>query len=499
MADADTTAYNIVPPSSFAYNPARINVGSIGYYTGIENVIVSSLYEVFQTADYVDDRFMWHWFKSDHFSKWIERLQEGSVRLYFYYDKLIQCEMKMPSLEEQKKMGAFFDQLDHLITLHQRKNIYFYEKVTLVWEQRKLGEIAFSFEYGLNAAAKEYDGENKYIRITDIDNNTHEFLTYNLTSPDIDLTDAENYKLAEGDILLARTGASVGKSYIYRDSDGLVYYAGFLIRARIREEYDAEFVFQSTLTDKYNKYIAVTSQRSGQPGMNAQEYSEFEIRVPEKEEQTKIGTYFRILDHLITLHQCKCHLLHKLLHNDWEQRKLGEVLDDMYNGQTPSRKRDEYWNGNIRWLSSGELNRGIVYSSIETITEEGKKSANLRVVPKGTFVMAITGLEASGTRGNCALLGFDTTLNQSCMALFPKQDILISQFLFQWYRMVGEEYGINYTQGTKQQSYNAELIKILPILLPSIDEQKKIASYLNSIDHLITLHHRKYIYILKSP
>lgn len=315
MADADTTAYNIVPPSSFAYNPARINVGSIGYYTGIENVIVSSLYEVFQTADYVDDRFMWHWFKSDHFSKWIERLQEGSVRLYFYYDKLIQCEMKMPSLEEQKKMGAFFDQLDHLITLHQ----------------------------------------------------------------------------------------------------------------------------------------------------------------------------------------CKCHLLHKLLHNDWEQRKLGEVLDDMYNGQTPSRKRDEYWNGNIRWLSSGELNRGIVYSSIETITEEGKKSANLRVVPKGTFVMAITGLEASGTRGNCALLGFDTTLNQSCMALFPKQDILISQFLFQWYRMVGEEYGINYTQGTKQQSYNAELIKILPILLPSIDEQKKIASYLNSIDHLITLHHRKYIYILKSP
>ena len=125
MAEVDTTAYNIVPPSSFAYNPARINVGSIGYYTGTENVIVSSLYEVFQTADYVDDRFMWHWFKSDHFPKWIERLQEGSVRLYFYYDKLIQCEMKMPSLEEQKKMGAFFDQLDCLITLHQRKNIYF--------------------------------------------------------------------------------------------------------------------------------------------------------------------------------------------------------------------------------------------------------------------------------------------------------------------------------------------------------------------------------------
>ena len=89
--------------------------------------------------------------------------------------------------------------------------------------------MASSFEYGLNAAAKAYDGEYKYIRITDIDDNTHKFLTDSLTSPDIDLTGADNYKLTEGDILFARTGASVGKSYIYRNSDGLVYYAGFLI------------------------------------------------------------------------------------------------------------------------------------------------------------------------------------------------------------------------------------------------------------------------------
>lgn len=121
MNNVDRTAYNIVPPNSFAYNPARINVGSLGYYSGTENVIVSSLYEVFQTADYVDDKFLWHWFKSDLFPKWIERLQEGSVRLYFYFDKLIQCEMEIPSLVEQQKIGEYLDTLDHLITLHQRK------------------------------------------------------------------------------------------------------------------------------------------------------------------------------------------------------------------------------------------------------------------------------------------------------------------------------------------------------------------------------------------
>ena len=121
MKDTDRKAYNIVQPNSFAYNPARINVGSIGYYKGVENVIVSSLYEVFQTDNYVNDRFLWHWFKSDEFPRWIERLQEGSVRLYFYYDKLCECRLYMPSLEEQEKIASFLDALDHLITLHQHK------------------------------------------------------------------------------------------------------------------------------------------------------------------------------------------------------------------------------------------------------------------------------------------------------------------------------------------------------------------------------------------
>ena len=177
--------------------------------------------------------------------------------------------------------------------------------------------------------------------------------------------------------------------------------------------------------------------------------------------------------------------------DSWEQRKLGEVLEDLYNGQTPSRLRDDYWNGTINWLSSGELNRGIVYECAEKITTAGQGSAHLRLVPAGTFIMAITGLEAAGTRGNCAILGLDTTLNQSCMALFPNKALLIPEFLFQWYRMIGEEYGIRFTQGTKQQSYNAEIIKTLEITLPSVHEQKEIADFLANLDKTITLHQRK--------
>ena len=148
--------YYIVSPKSFAYNPARINVGSIGYQNIGKNVIVSSLYEVFKTSEDVDDRLLWHWFKSPDFQKLIMQLQEGGVRLYFYYDKLCMGEVSLPSLEEQRKIGKLFDTLDNLITLHQRQHFLhstpdislsvrlIHPFYTSSWEQRKAKELFVS-------------------------------------------------------------------------------------------------------------------------------------------------------------------------------------------------------------------------------------------------------------------------------------------------------------------------------------------------------------------
>lgn len=119
MREADKTSYWIVEPNSFAYNPARINVGSIGYQSTGGNVIVSSLYEVFRTDETCDDRFLWHWFKTRLFTQQIEMLQEGGVRLYFFFDKLLKSGISMPSVDEQRLIGEQFDWLDSLITLHQ--------------------------------------------------------------------------------------------------------------------------------------------------------------------------------------------------------------------------------------------------------------------------------------------------------------------------------------------------------------------------------------------
>ena len=173
------------------------------------------------------------------------------------------------------------------------------------WEQRKLCDVSSTFDYGLNAAAIKFDGENKYIRITDIDDQTHLFNTTDITSPAGDISAMGNYRLQEGDILFARTGASVGKTYKYKASDGIAYFAGFLIRIKTNDQFDPEFVFQNTLTSNYNRFIKITSQRSGQPGVNAQEYSQFEFMAPNYDEQQQIGAFFKNLDDLITLHQRK--------------------------------------------------------------------------------------------------------------------------------------------------------------------------------------------------
>ena len=312
----DLSKYKRVEVGDIAYNSMRMWQGASGYspYSGI----LSPAYTVISPKTGVSSLFFAYLIKRPQMIHLFEINSQGltSDTWNLKFPAFSQIDASAPSdIDEQENIARLFMVLDNLITLHQRKQQEYELRKSssilstdkrinpLSWEQRKLGEVARSFEYGLNAAAKEYDGLNKYLRITDIDDVSRKFDTDNLTSPDTDLVTAENYRLVDGDILFARTGASVGKSYIYRASDGLVYFAGFLIRAKIKPEYDAEFVFQNTLSESYQTYILITSQRSGQPGVNAQEYSDYTFYLPTYDEQQKIGAFLCNLDNLITLHQ----------------------------------------------------------------------------------------------------------------------------------------------------------------------------------------------------
>lgn len=174
-----------------------------------------------------------------------------------------------------------------------------------------------------------------------------------------------------------------------------------------------------------------------------------------------------------------------MLPKGWQVRKLGEVIFHCSSGATPYRGRPEFYKGLIKWITSGELNYNVIEDTIEHISQEAVEKTNLKMHPSGTFLMAITGLEAAGTRGACGIVGNPATTNQSCMAVYPT-DELKTEYLYHYYVYRGNEMALRYCQGTKQQSYTAKLVRLLPILLPSdIAEQEAIAEALSDADALI--------------
>ena len=166
------------------------------------------------------------------------------------------------------------------------------------WSFAKLSEISSNISYGMGLASKEYDGINKYIRITDIDETTSKYSNNDIVSPDGELE--EKYLVNTNDILFARTGASTGKTYLYDEQDGKLYFAGFLIRANIIN-HDANFIFQQTKTNKYNKWVKIMSMRSGQPGINSQEYGSYKFSIASPKEEEKISKTLKLLDKKIEL------------------------------------------------------------------------------------------------------------------------------------------------------------------------------------------------------
>jgi len=386
------------------------------------------------------------------------------------------------------------------------------------WEESKLGDLSDSFEYGLNAAAKEFDGKNKYIRITDIDEDSRLYLNTGVSSPNIDLSSADNFKLKYGDILFARTGASVGKSYIYKVTDGLVYYAGFLIRARIKNIYNPEFVFYSTLTDGYKDFIRVSSQRSGQPGVNAQEYSTYSIKVPKEDEQSKIGNHFKTLDNLITLHQRKLVKIKSLkkaylsemfpakgeskpkrrfkgFSGDWEER---EVTDLLKNSSTAMKigpfgsalKKEYYVDKGIKVYAQENTFTGDFTTGDYYISEEKYRELKSCELFPGDLVISMM-----GTVGACAI--FPDTAEKGIMNSHLLRVQFASNINSEYIMFLLRDSDLIRKQidrlsvGSIMSGLSSSVVKKLVFPIPKIEEQERLVEFMRSIENFITLHQQK--------
>ena len=230
-----------------------------------------------------------------------------------------------------------------------------------------------------------------------------------------------------------------------------------------------------------------------------------ELMLPQDiEEQKKIGSYFKLIDHLITLHQRKCDQMKELkkymltkmfpqngakvpeirfdgFTDDWEQRKLGKVAES-YSGGTPSVGNKSYYDGSIPFIRSAEINSE---STELFLTEKGLSNSSARMVSKGDILYALYGA-TSGEVGRSRING---AINQAILTILP-HDGYDAEFLMQWLRKSKQSIIDVYLQGG-QGNLSAAIVKALEVDFPSLAEQRQIGTYFQSLDHLITLYQSK--------
>ena len=352
------------------------------------------------------------------------------------------------------------------------------------WEEKTLGELCEPLSYGMNAAATKFDGENRYIRITDIDDETHAFLSNDVVSPSGELDD--KYLVKKGDILLARTGASTGKSYLYHPKDGKLFYAGFLIKAHVLPSSDDYFIYSQTLTDRYGKWVKTTSMRSGQPGINANEYASYSFSVPSLPEQRKIADLLSAVDDVIAAQKTevaawekrKKGVMQKLFSQevrfkaddgsdfpDWEEKTLGDIC--MY-----ERQRSEGANfigtenmlkdfGGVAFDNSKDDGSGTLYHPGDTLM------SNIRPYLKKAWLA-----DRKGTCSTDVLVFHPTSVEPGYLYWLIASDAFV-------------RYVMSAAKGSKMPRGDKKHIMEMPLLLPNKDEQRKIDDCLSSLNDVI--------------
>ena len=331
--------YFVVELGSYVYNPRISSTAPVGPISKnkIGTGVMSPLYTVFKFKDDRED-FYEHFFKTTGWHTYMQQASSTGARhdrMAISSDDFMAMPLPVPSSAEQQKVADCLSSVDELVAAQARKvdalkthkkglmqQLFPREGETQPrrrfpefqnageWGTAPMGALLVaSPDYGVNAAAVPFSERlPKYLRITDISEDGR-YLPDKQVSVDLDAKDG-NY-LDEGDIVLARTGASVGKSYQYREEDGKLVFAGFLIRIKPHpQKLVSTYLANFLTTGQFWKWVAVTSARSGQPGINSTEYSSLTVPLPPTlPEQQHIASSLSSVDALITVETQKLEAL----------------------------------------------------------------------------------------------------------------------------------------------------------------------------------------------
>ena len=352
------------------------------------------------------------------------------------------------------------------------------------WKKTKFGDIATGFDYGMNAAAKNYDGVNKYIRITDIDEASSTYTDKDIVSPDGILTD--NYLVNNRDILLARTGASTGKSYLYKQSDGKLYYAGFLIRANVTT-HDPYFVFSQLHTHRYWRWVSIMSARSGQPGINSQEYSSFPIYTTSIEEESKIAKLLSLLDERIATQNKIIEDLKKLKSAiiEMEYGNMAKSISHIgdFIEQTSKRNKDSA----ILNVLSVSNSQGFIQQSeqFENRIVASDDTSNYKIVARNDFAFNPARINVGSI---ARLTTFERGIVSPMYICFRTKNNLFPEYLdyfFESKRFFAEIQ--KRLEGSVRQCLSFEGLCNIPLCIPTVEVQQQIGKRLSTLAKEIKL------------
>ena len=289
----------IVNPGAFAYNPARINVGSIGYQNLATPVLVSSLYEVFKTNSQINDLFLIYWFKTDKFFNQIKKYEEGGVRQYYFLDKLLFSEIIIPKdAREQQKISKILKKLDYLFSLQQRKLKLFDQLRKTLLEylisEQKIPIVRFN---SFRKEWKVFRLQNLIIKTTkgkakaDMVGNRSIYLdTAYLNGGALSTVDAPT-DVYKDDIVILWDGSLAGK--VYHGFSGAL---GSTLKS-FTPKYSGEYLFQ--YLQRSQEKIFKNYRTPNMPHVVKDFITIFKVNAPSLEEQNKISTILESIDLLI--------------------------------------------------------------------------------------------------------------------------------------------------------------------------------------------------------
>ena len=330
-------SYTNMPPENLRFSRGtevlipRVGEDPMDYnhctWLSMQDVAIGEMISVFNTDN--NPLFTATMFNATLQNEFAMRVEGGSVT-NLYFEKLKNIEVSFPSIPEQKKIAAYFENLDRLITLHQRKcdemktlKKYMLQKMfpqngqkiseirfegfTDEWEQRKLGELG-SLKNGMNFSKEAMGIGFPFVNLQNIfGNNVIDVI--NLGKAMASNSQLKDYNLLNGDVLFVRSSVKlegVGEAALVPQNLENTTYSGFIIR--FRDEYGLDNNFKRFIfgIESVRNQIMAQATNSANKNISQTVLENLCLKIPNKSEQEKIGLYFSDLDNLITLHQRKC-------------------------------------------------------------------------------------------------------------------------------------------------------------------------------------------------